>query len=147
MIRRPPRSTRTDTLFPYTTLFRSDPLGKRTQRRRFDDIAYLFHPLQSHSAGQHCAQSIFPDRLCVADQVRGHGPIPVHRLDKVERGLIATALALRIHANKAGLDRKSDASGKSVSVRVDLGWRRIIKKKTEHKPYNNDTNIRLHINT
>src|SRR3546814_2866708 len=26
MIRRPPRSTRTDTLFPYTTLFRSAPL-------------------------------------------------------------------------------------------------------------------------
>src|SRR3546814_18190348 len=25
MKRRPPRSTRTDTLFPYTTLFRSDP--------------------------------------------------------------------------------------------------------------------------
>src|SRR3546814_3048422 len=28
MIRRPPRSTRTDTLFPYTTLFRSD-IGMR----------------------------------------------------------------------------------------------------------------------
>src|SRR3546814_132629 len=27
MIRRPPRSTRTDTLFPYTTLFRSSGLG------------------------------------------------------------------------------------------------------------------------
>src|SRR3546814_14096451 len=27
MIRRPPRSTRTDTLFPYTTLFRSHGLG------------------------------------------------------------------------------------------------------------------------
>src|SRR3546814_14746672 len=27
MIRRPPRSTRTDTLFPYTTLFRSQPRG------------------------------------------------------------------------------------------------------------------------
>src|SRR3546814_11324357 len=27
MIRRPPRSTRTDTLFPYTTLFRSDQLS------------------------------------------------------------------------------------------------------------------------
>src|SRR3546814_17374310 len=27
MIRRPPRSTRTDTLFPYTTLFRSDADG------------------------------------------------------------------------------------------------------------------------
>src|SRR3546814_11398966 len=31
MIRRPPRSTRTDTLFPYTTLFRSDShLGEET---------------------------------------------------------------------------------------------------------------------
>src|SRR3546814_11271466 len=28
MIRRPPRSTRTDTLFPYTTLFRSDAVLK-----------------------------------------------------------------------------------------------------------------------
>src|SRR3546814_990438 len=28
MIRRPPRSTRTDTLFPYTTLFRSDHNAK-----------------------------------------------------------------------------------------------------------------------
>src|SRR3546814_20491258 len=27
MIRRPPRSTRTDTLFPYTTLFRSGTVG------------------------------------------------------------------------------------------------------------------------
>src|SRR3546814_8459319 len=27
MIRRPPRSTRTDTLFPYTTLFRSNSKG------------------------------------------------------------------------------------------------------------------------
>src|SRR3546814_1847813 len=27
MIRRPPRSTRTDTLFPYTTLFRSQPVA------------------------------------------------------------------------------------------------------------------------
>src|SRR3546814_6459081 len=29
MIRRPPRSTRTDTLFPYTTLFRSQLLQKQ----------------------------------------------------------------------------------------------------------------------
>src|SRR3546814_8148161 len=29
MIRRPPRSTRTDTLFPYTTLFRSHPFSAR----------------------------------------------------------------------------------------------------------------------
>src|SRR3546814_14419399 len=29
MIRRPPRATRTDTLFPYTTLFRSDLVAER----------------------------------------------------------------------------------------------------------------------
>src|SRR3546814_3045438 len=34
MIRRPPRSTRTDTLFPYTTLFRSRRPGLRDDRRR-----------------------------------------------------------------------------------------------------------------
>src|SRR3546814_10804473 len=34
MIRRPPRSTRTDTLFPYTTLFRS--LAYRADRREKD---------------------------------------------------------------------------------------------------------------
>src|SRR3546814_12467443 len=31
MILRPPRSTRTDTLFPYTTLFRSTAVTSRTQ--------------------------------------------------------------------------------------------------------------------
>src|SRR3546814_5257472 len=34
MIRRPPRSTRTDTLFPYTTLFLSRPPHRMTHRRR-----------------------------------------------------------------------------------------------------------------
>src|SRR3546814_4763422 len=33
MIRRPPRSTRTDTLFPYTTLFRSVDRDRRGRRR------------------------------------------------------------------------------------------------------------------
>src|SRR3546814_19068028 len=45
MIRRPPRSTRTDTLFPYTTLFRSVlqetlQLGDRVER--FDPSTPLF---------------------------------------------------------------------------------------------------------
>src|SRR3546814_18566980 len=35
MIRRPPRSTRTDTLFPYTTLFRSGGRSGRGRRGRF----------------------------------------------------------------------------------------------------------------
>src|SRR3546814_9088281 len=48
-IRRPPRSTRTDTLFPYTTLFRSQPVRRAgttasDQRKDKDDV-------QQHSAG------------------------------------------------------------------------------------------------
>src|SRR3546814_1013943 len=34
MIRRPPRSTRTDTLFPYTTLFRSAHIDRHPDRVR-----------------------------------------------------------------------------------------------------------------
>src|SRR3546814_20367402 len=33
MIRRPPRSTRTDTLFPYSTLFRSQVVGDEDERQ------------------------------------------------------------------------------------------------------------------
>src|SRR3546814_16979484 len=58
MIRRPPRSTRTDTLFPYTTLFRSrradrahhadDPQQhERLRRRQPRAIA----PFQRHATG------------------------------------------------------------------------------------------------
>src|SRR3546814_14217893 len=40
MLRRPPRSTRTDTLFPYTTLFRSEATGAvgGEARRQLHDL-------------------------------------------------------------------------------------------------------------
>src|SRR3546814_5720100 len=38
MIRRPPRSTRTATLFPYTTLFRSPARQRRQHARRGGDF-------------------------------------------------------------------------------------------------------------
>src|SRR3546814_16384470 len=41
MIRRPPRSTRTDTLFPYTTLFRSAVFEAPAIVARLDDIAVV----------------------------------------------------------------------------------------------------------
>src|SRR3546814_1536347 len=42
MIRRPPRSTRTDTLFPYTTLFRSSEEARfRGGRRKLSQAASL----------------------------------------------------------------------------------------------------------
>src|SRR3546814_1947379 len=56
MIRRPPRSTRTDTLFPYTTLFRSKASGARiTFSCGFDsipfDLGVLF--LQAEAVKRH----------------------------------------------------------------------------------------------
>src|SRR3546814_3704041 len=46
MIRRPPRSTRTDTLFPYTTLFRSD------ERQRILMHQALFVRVGRHAVDQ-----------------------------------------------------------------------------------------------
>src|SRR3546814_8150023 len=47
MIRRPPRSTRTDTLFPYTTLFRSllrdRELDIEGRERLYDEARELIH--------------------------------------------------------------------------------------------------------
>src|SRR3546814_5033358 len=70
MIRRPPRSTRTDTLFPYTTLFRSQVAGKYLRGQRCHPIGdvtaaaaniqqplgrsasdLLFHPVQIRAGG------------------------------------------------------------------------------------------------
>src|SRR3546814_19634968 len=49
MIRRPPRSTRTDTLFPYTTLFRS--FHFRELKPEFPGVA---EPRTGTSMGDHC---------------------------------------------------------------------------------------------
>src|SRR3546814_4268887 len=62
MIRRPPRSTRTDTLFPYTTLVRSPPavvtikrrvdalMGRDAMRRRegAKKAKYHYEPMPGH---------------------------------------------------------------------------------------------------
>src|SRR3546814_9410572 len=53
MIRRPPRSTRTDTLVPYTTLFRSmlivslfgGVIGEKFERRTIIQISQVFNAL------------------------------------------------------------------------------------------------------
>src|SRR3546814_3552137 len=71
MIRRPPRSTRTDTLFPYTTLFRSQPLldqigiaraaaGALSVEQYDDDIAVghlcLHHQTMSGRSEEHTSE-------------------------------------------------------------------------------------------
>src|SRR3546814_17325765 len=78
MIRRPPRSTRTDTLFPYTTLFRSDrvgrdpaPLDQRARPQRALDILEQF-----------AAQFLPPEPRTAIE--------PVHRRQPLRRQIVAT---------------------------------------------------------
>src|SRR3546814_15641966 len=59
MIRRPPRSTRTDTLFPYTTLFRSSALCRVEFRRDLGiSIQRLLLGEQARPRAQHIAPEL-----------------------------------------------------------------------------------------
>src|SRR3546814_13516169 len=75
MIRRPPRSTRTDTLFPYTTLFRSalgDTLARMGQvglddfyrgelaQAMAEDLARVGSPISLADLNNHHAQFVTP---------------------------------------------------------------------------------------
>src|SRR3546814_10963302 len=51
MIRRPPRSTRTDTLFPYTTLFRSD-INTDRARKLADETRSMIVPADEIMAAE-----------------------------------------------------------------------------------------------
>src|SRR3546814_12302121 len=69
MIRRPPRSTRTDTLFPYTTLFRSKDIYHITSIK---PRAAAYHP--SDSRFRLKAQTLrFSRRAAFASRKRGYG--------------------------------------------------------------------------
>src|SRR3546814_18913977 len=110
MIRRPPRSTRTDTLFPYTTLFRSP------QRDAF---------------GNHVRSVIAQQqdvRIAVEDRRLAHESLPGVDVSTFGNAPITRA-SLRDTTSRDG-DRTSVVSGKSVYVSVGLSGRRIIKKTT-----------------
>src|SRR3546814_5089767 len=62
MIRRPPRSTRTDTLFPYTTLFRSRPSPPPSPRSASGSARRRALTSDRHrrTAGRQCASCAAP---------------------------------------------------------------------------------------
>src|SRR3546814_15596067 len=71
MVRRPPRSTRTDTLFPYTTRFRSEALAKQVARNSETVEWHLIGHLQSNKAREAAAavdwvQTVDRDKLVAA---------------------------------------------------------------------------------
>src|SRR3546814_12485703 len=94
MIRRPPTSTRTDTLFPYTTLFRSVPRGDAVappQLARDAPVLDIFQPLAVGGG------PVFRDEFQLARIDRGqpllgqtfhaHEPlVGEHRLDRRKIG-------------------------------------------------------------
>src|SRR3546814_13436298 len=118
MIRRPPRSTRTDTLFPYTTLFRSCGPGKPSPARPTSGGRRRWRgPPRPRSVARDAWSFLLPTRARVEGQRRFHDV----RQRPRDAGDAVRQAALQ--------DRKSVVKGKSVSVRVDLGGRRIMKKK------------------
>src|SRR3546814_12238901 len=79
MIRRPPRSTRTVTLFPYSTLFRSDllpvsPLSSPRQARDRRRKARQPAQAQRHILAKENATCLHP--AVQAPAWRGSGPLP-----------------------------------------------------------------------
>src|SRR3546814_17047092 len=83
MIRRPPRSTRTDTLFPYTTLFRSVPRPARARRVHAEGARVGAHRHRAQAGGRTGRQR---------PHERGRGGVrarPPHRCDPGEATLDA----------------------------------------------------------
>src|SRR3546814_19121271 len=81
MIRRPPRSTRTDTLFPYTTLFRSaddrPPAALAVERQRDRGDAgpgHRLRPVRSGGRAAPRARADGPLRRQPQHRARGHAP-------------------------------------------------------------------------
>src|SRR3546814_20787033 len=88
MFRRPPRSTRTDTLCPYTTLFRSAP-----------EVGAL-HPVAALPRGSKPARKLdYQTRLCVDNAPELIRPTPIQRriLEKARRWGLGFGFAVPAH--------------------------------------------------
>src|SRR3546814_17076731 len=70
MLLRPPRSTRTDTLFPYTTLFRSGRLGAPSGKLR-PPLQHLIRRAMPVGPGADVGDDLVARRLTPLDRRRG----------------------------------------------------------------------------
>src|SRR3546814_19864209 len=118
MIRRPPRSTRTDTRFPYTTLFRSRKAATTAPAPATNappTLANTPMPPPGNTAALAAAG------LTVATMAGN----PVADAPGV---LLPATDAAALRGEQ--IDRKRVGEGKRVSVSVDLGVRRMLQKNT-----------------
>src|SRR3546814_3337460 len=116
MTRRPPRSTRTDTLFPYTTLFRSGPRdGDQGEGRYFD--------------ARKCARTI---------SARQSGLSGLHRRAERARhraagaGSARTLSARRLYQETARRRSEEHTSELQSLMRISYAVFCLKKKKNEH---------------
>src|SRR3546814_18429784 len=123
MIRRPPRSTRTDTLFPYTTLFRSSELEVRGQTILGGDVEFSL-----------------PQRQATVEEMAGFRrvgtPSATVRLRAMANDPDGEALPSELKAvdgayplygpARLGRDRRSEEVGKRGLVGECIGGRRIL---------------------
>src|SRR3546814_4395190 len=102
MIRRPPRSTRTDTLFPYTTLFRSTGGGQRRFLRA--DIRRVSFILIAQQMGLSLEE--------IGDEL---ARLPAGRTPNgADWTRISTGLGARIDAQIAALERTRELLGNCI---------------------------------
>src|SRR3546814_7286622 len=100
MIQRPPRSTRTDSLFPYTTLFRSDDDDTRRQEDRKIARRKSFAIIERQRQRQYARQR---DRPAHAGERHGGNQSPVGAL----KAAVLVALAQDGEPQGNPQDRKS----------------------------------------
>src|SRR3546814_15847224 len=91
MIRRPPRSTRTDTLFPYTTLFRSDAVQAKhddiVTAEAFMDAGGLRQAMADAAGAQHLER--LDDDHPAVQRIERRRRIGVEPLTRLDRGRLS----------------------------------------------------------
>src|SRR3546814_16755292 len=88
MIRRPPRSTRTDTLFPYTTLFRSVVIDNSSAFRYDDDVPLVVAEVNPEAMANR-PRGIIANPNCSTMQLLV-ALAPIHHAVGIERINVAT---------------------------------------------------------
>src|SRR3546814_4737393 len=133
MIRRPPKSTRTDTLFPYTTLFRSAPVrAERGLERRQALHGGLGSTALILGGQAPCALGVLDrDRDEVGLDLAGlvgclqlvlaQHPVTVGALFREERESVVDPLCGHAHVERAGVDQLlCDEAGRSEEHTSEL---------------------------
>src|SRR3546814_15550060 len=126
MIRLPPRSTRTDTLFPYTTLFRSLPeaVGPGGRVLPHDAPAAVWAAaLREYWTQPTVYLEASEAALAHAERPEIDPARQVAALAAILAGSLQGKPPVGRRPAEPGAGRKSAVEGKSVAERVDLGGR------------------------